>query len=307
MHSCQPSRFVVTVLAALVPLLAGGAALGAEPIGAVGVETQYADVIAQIGGKYVAVSAIESDPNVDPHSFEASPKIARQLGAAALVVENGLGYDGWADRLLAAAPNAARKVINVQHLLGLPDGTANPHLWYDPKTMPAVARAVADDLAALRPDAAAYFAANEQKFEASLKPWADAIAAFRAAHPAVPVAVSEPVADYLLQALGADIKTPATLEAAVMNDNDPSPQDISAETGLLADGAVKVFAYNRQVTDDLTSAFLDAAKAGKVPVVAVYETMPAGFTYQGWMLAATQALEQAVTAGVSTEKLVAKQ
>jgi len=302
-------RICGVALLAFLPALAGGSAAWADAplVSAVGVENQYADVIAQVGGKYVAVSAIESDPNTDPHSFEASPKIARELGAAALVVENGIGYDDWADRILAAAPNVARKVIDVQHLLGLPDSTSNPHLWYDPKTMPAVARAVAADLAALRPDAAGYFAANEQRFEASLKPWSDAIAAFRAAHPAVPVAVTEPVADYLLQALGADIRTPATLEAAVMNDNDPSPQDISTQTGLLTSGAVKAFAYNQQVTDDLTTSFLEAAKTGKVPVVGVYETMPAGFTYQAWMLAETRALEQAVTAGVSTEKLVAKQ
>jgi len=303
------STLAGVALLALLPLFVGsGAALAdAQPIRAVGVESQYADVIAQIGGKYVAVSAIVSDPNTDPHSFEASPKIARQIGAAALIVENGLGYDGWADRILAAAPDDARKVINVQRLRGLADDTPNPHLWYDPRTMPAVAEAVAAGLSALRPDAAGYFKANEQRFQAALKPWADAIAAFRAAHPAVPVAVSEPVSDYLLAALGVEIRTPATLEAAVMNGNDPSPQDISAQTGLLTRGAVKVFAYNRQVTGELTRAFLDAAKTGGVPVVAVYETMPAGFTYQGWMLAETRALAKAVASGVSTEELVPEQ
>jgi zinc/manganese transport system substrate-binding protein len=291
--------------AVCLALFTGGAALAeAEPIQAVGVESQYADVIAQIGGKYVAVSAILNDANVDPHGFEASPRIAQALGSAALVVENGLGYDAWVDRILAAAPDPARKVINVQQLRGLGDDTANPHLWYDPATMPAVAKAVAADLAVLRPDAAGYFAANEERFEAALKPWLDAIAAFRAAQPAVKVAVSEPVADDLLKALGADIRTPATLEAAVMNGNDPAPQDISAQTALLQGGAVKVFAYNPQVTGSLTAAFRDAAKAGGVPVVAVYEIMPAGFTYQGWMLAETRALAQAVAAGVSTEKLV---
>jgi zinc/manganese transport system substrate-binding protein len=291
-------------VAAGLVLPVGAALADAEPIRAVGVESQYADVIAQVGGRFVAASAILTDANVDPHGFEASPSIARALGSAALVVENGLGYDGWVDRLLAAAPVAARKVINVQQLRGLGEETSNPHLWYDPETMPAVARAVAAELAVLRPDAAAYFATNEQRFEAALQPWTDAIAAFRAAHPAVEVAVSEPVADDLLRALGADIRTPATLEAAVMNGNDPSPQDISAQTELLQDGAVKVFAYNPQVTGSLTAAFRDAAKAGGVPVVAVYEIMPAGFTYQGWMLAETRALTQAVAAGVSTEKLV---
>lgn len=297
----------VALLAGLSLLTLQGVAMAASPpVNAVGVENEYADVIAQIGGKYVHVTAIESDPNTDPHTFEASPKIARQIGAAEIVVENGIGYDDWADKILAASPNAARKVINVQQLLGLPDSTPNPHLWYDPKTMPAVAKAVAADLAVLRPAQAKYFAANEEKFEASLKPWYAAIAEFKKNHPATPVAATEPVANYLLQAIGADIRTPFSLQAAIMNDNDPSPQDISTQNDLLTTGAVKVFAYNQQVTDDLTNSFLDSAKKGKVAVVGVYETMPTpGFTYQSWMLAETKALEKAVTAGTSTEKLVA--
>lgn len=273
-------------------------------INAVGVENEYADVVSQIGGKYVHVTAIESDPNTDPHTFEASPKIAGQLAAAEIVVENGIGYDDWADKIMAAAPNAARKVINVQQLLGLPDSTPNPHLWYDPKTMPAVAKAVAAELTVLRPDQASSFADNEQKFEASLKPWFAAIAQFKENHRATPVAVTEPVADYLLQAIGADIKTPPSLETAVMNQTDPSPQDISSQKDLLTSGTVKIFAYNQQVTDDLTTSFLESAKKGKVPVVGVYETMPTpSYDYQSWMLAEVKALEKAVVEHVSTEKL----
>ena len=175
----------------------------AQTITAVGVENQYANVIAQIGGRYVAVSAIATDPNTDPHSFEASPKIAAELAAADLVVENGLGYDDWADRMLAAAPNPARKLINVQQLRRLPDSTPNPHLWYDPATMPAVAAALATDLAALQPAHTAYFAANLALFNASLRPWLAALAAFKKEFPATPVAVTEPVGDDMLTAAGA--------------------------------------------------------------------------------------------------------
>jgi zinc/manganese transport system substrate-binding protein len=139
-------------------------------INAIGVENEYADVIAQIGGKYVQVSAIESDPNTDPHTFEVNPKIAAQIASADLIVKNGVGYDAWVDKIIAAAPNSKRKVIDAQELLGLPDSTPNPHLWYDPKTMPAVAKAVAADLSALDPAQAAYFQANVKKFDASLKP-----------------------------------------------------------------------------------------------------------------------------------------
>ena len=112
-------------------------------IAAVGAENEYADVIAQVGGRYVRVSAVQSNPNADPHSFEASPSVAREVAAAALIVQNGLGYDSYMDRIESASPSTSRRVIDVQALLRLPDSTPNPHLWYQPATMPAVAAAVA--------------------------------------------------------------------------------------------------------------------------------------------------------------------
>src|SRR3984957_19667488 len=275
-------------------------------IHAIGVENEYADVIAQIGGKYVRVTSIESDPNTDPHTFEASPKIASQIAAANLVVENGIGYDDWADKIMAAAPNADRKIINVQHLLGLPDSTPNPHLWYDPKTMPEVAKAVAADLAALQPAHAAYFRANAAKFDASLKPWFASIAAFKAAYNGTPVAVTEPVGDYMLQAIGTDILTPFSLQAAIMNGTDPAPQDVTTENALFTGHKVKIFVYNQQVTDPLTQSFLSLAKKNGIPIVGVYETMPApGYSYQTWMVAEVTAMRKAVTDKISTESLVA--
>jgi zinc/manganese transport system substrate-binding protein len=298
------------LLAALAALLAadpvsGAVAAASREINAIGVENEYADVISQIGGKYVQVQAIETDPNTDPHTFEASPKVAKEIAAAELIVENGIGYDSWADKIMSAAARPNRKVINVQHLLGLPDDTANPHLWYDPKTMPVVAKAIADGLAALRPQRAAYFRANAHHFVASLEPWNPAIASFKAQYDKTPVAVTEPVADYLLQAMGTDIRTPWSLQAAVMNGTDPSPQDVTTENGLLSGKKVKVFVYNLQATDSLTKSFLDLAKKAGVPVVGVYETMPApGYTYQAWMLAETNALQRAVADKVSTETLL---
>jgi len=298
-------RMLLAVAAALGPVCAASAAPGV--IDAIGVENEYADVIAQIGGRYVHATAVETDPNTDPHTFEVNPKVAGELAAADLVVENGVGYDGWADRIIAAAPNGRRKVIDVQHLLGLPDSTPNPHLWYDPKTMPRVAARIAADLAALDPAHAAYFRANEQKFDASLKPWLDAIAAFNAHHPRTPVAVTEPVADYMLDAAGADIRTPYSLQAAIMNGTDPSPQDVTKQNALFTSHIAKVFVYNQQVTDTLTESFLALAKKNGIPVVGVYETMPTpGFTYQSWMLAEVNALDRAVTNGVSTEVLRAR-
>jgi zinc/manganese transport system substrate-binding protein len=294
-------RRILASIALLASLAAHPAA--AQPISAIGIENQYADVIAQIGGPYVTVTSIVSDPNTDPHSFEASPRIAAQIAAAGLIVENGLGYDDWAGRMIAATPNAKRQIIIARDLLGLPD--PNPHLWYNPSTMPAVAAAIAAALARLDPAHAKFFQANEAAFTASLTPWTAAIIAFRHAHPNIPVAVTEPVGDDLLAAMGARILTPSTLESAIMNGTDPAPQDVTTEESLLTQHGVRLFVYNQQVTDPLTQTFLALARANHIPIVGVYETMPApGYTYQSWMLAETQALIKAVTQGTSTETLL---
>ncbi len=170
--------------------------------------------------------------------------------------------------------------------------------------MPALARALVSDLAALQPAHAAYFQENARRFEGSLKPWYAAIAKFKAAYPNTPVATTEPVGDYLLEAAGTKNKTPFTLQAAIMNGTDPAPQNVTLQNALFSGHQVKVFVYNQQVTDSLTASFKQAAASQGIPVVGVYETMPTpGYDYQSWMLAEVKALEKAVAHGLSTEEL----
>jgi len=298
---------VVAAVIATVAAACSGSASGASSSGkivAVGAENEYADVIQQVGGKYVQASAIMSNPSTDPHTFEASIAVAREVGSAQLIVQNGVGYDNFMTTIENAAPNSARKVIDVQQLLGLPDSTPNPHLWYAPATMPKVADAIAGDLAAIQPAHAAYFKANAAAFTASLGALRSAIASFKAAYPGTPVATTEPVADYLLTALGADNLTPWTFQADVMNGVDPSPQNVAAERALFTQRRVRALLYNQQVTDSLTESFITLAKQNNIPVVGVYETMPVpGFDYQTWMLTEVQDLRKAVTDRVSTEHL----
>ncbi len=280
----------------------GGSASG--KIVAVGAENEYADVISQVGGQYVQASALMSNPNTDPHTFEASPAVAREVSAAQLIVQNGAGYDTFMSTIESAAPSGSRKDINVQQLLGLPVTTPNPHLWYDPTTMPKVANAIAADLAAIQPAHAAYFKARAKSFSESLDSWYSAIAAFKKAYADVPVATTEPVADYMLQAVGADNLTPWAFQADVMNGIDPSPQDVAAQKALFTDHKVKVFLYNQQVTDPLTESLITLANQNDIPVVGVYETMPVpGYDYQTWMLTEVQDLRKAVTDKISTEHL----
>ncbi len=273
-------------------------------IAAVAAENEYANVLEQIGGKYVKVTAIESNPNTDPHTYEASPSTAQAVAGAKMLIENGVGYDTFMGKIESASPSSSRKVINVQKLLGLPGSTPNPHLWYKPTTMPLVAKALVSDLSALDPAHAAYFQANDAAFEASLLPWLKALAQFSKRYSGTTVATTEPVADYMLEAARIENLTPFSMQADIMNGTDPAPQNVSLQNGLFSGHKVKIFVHNQQVTDSLTESFVNAAKAADIPVVGVYETMPTpGYDYQSWMLAEVKALEKAVSEHASTEKL----
>lgn len=272
----------------------GHIALAQPVLHAVGLENQYANVLEQIGGPYVAVSAIQSNPNTDPHEFEATPSVAKTFHQADLVVENGLGYDSWATQMLAGTH---AKVLSAQTLLHLPDSTPNPHLWYRTDTMPAVAAAAVAFFEAKDPAHKTEYEANLKNFDASLQPWKQEIAKIKAQFSGAPVAVTEPVADYLIEEAGLKILTPFSFQSAIMNDTDPAPQDVSIEEALLRDKKVKLFAYNEQVTDPQTQTLLAIAQKHGVRVVPVYELMPlTAKTYQDWMLEATTSLYQALAA-----------
>jgi zinc/manganese transport system substrate-binding protein len=270
----------------------------------VAAENEYGDVAQQIGGTFVSVTSVEANPDVDPHTYEVSASVARSISVASIVIQNGLGYDPFMNDIENAGSASGQRVIVVQRLLGLPGSTPNPHVWYDPPTMPVVARALTAVLDQMDPAHSSYFDANETRFVASLTPWADAIARFKQDHPGVPVATTEPVADSLLQALGADDLTPFSFQADVMNGVDPASQDVAKESDLLSQRRVAVLVYNQQVTDSVTAGFVAQARRAGVPVVGVYETMPTpGYDYQTWMEAEVRALDRAVTSGTSTQQL----
>ena len=295
---------VVLPAAGIVLPAAAVGASPAKPIAVVAGENEYGNVAAQIGGRYVSVYSVDSNPNTDPHTYEATPLVAQKIAGAQLLIENGVGYDSFMTKLASASPNSGRKVISVQHLRRLPDDTPNPHLWYSPKTMPVVAKALASDLSELDPAHAGTFRANQAKFEASLEPWLRAIASFNATYRGTKAATTEPVADYLLQAMGIHNLTPFGFQADIMNGTDPTPQDVTLEDSFFTQHKVRVFCYNQQVVDALTTSIRETALKAGVPVVGVYETMPTpGYDYQSWMMAEVAAIKKAVTDGLSTQHL----
>lgn len=309
MHIKQTLAVGVSV-AAMLATVAGcsssssnGSSSSGSTISIVAAENEYGDVAQSIGGAAVKVTSIMSNPNTDPHTFEASTSVARTISTANIVIENGLGYDDFMSKLESASPNDHRVVISAQKVLKLPDSTKNPHLWYNPGNMLKVASALRDELVKMDAKQAKTFDANYTKFETSLEGLQSQIADFKSAHDGVTAAVTEPVADYLLELSGVKVLTPWSLQAAIMNDTDPSSQDSSYQESLFTGKQIKLFLYNQQVTDDTTTKYLNLAKRNTIAVVGVYETMPSGYHYVSWMQAELKAMTAAVEHGTSSERL----
>src|SRR5256714_7485028 len=258
---------------------------GGPAIAVLGTENFYGDLLAQIGDSRVNASSILSDPNVDPHEYEASPAAAKLVADAKLVIVNGIGYDSWMDKLIGASPKPDRVVINVQDLLGVTDDV-NVHVWYEPGTMPKVADAVTAALSKLDPQNASYFSAQKDKYLTSYKAVTDKIAALKAKYAGAPIAFTENVAGYLTDAIRLKVLTPPGFMEPIESGTDPAPADVAAERGLITGKKVKVLVYNSQVTSQITQQIHDLAEQNGVPIVGVAETLsPQYKTVQEWQLA----------------------
>jgi zinc/manganese transport system substrate-binding protein len=279
-------RTIVSALAALLVLCAltlGAPARAADvKIAVVAAENFYGDIARQIGGDQVTVVSIMNNPDQDPHLFETTPGIVRQIAGAQLAIVNGADYDQWMEKLIAAAPQPRRKVIVAAELTHKKAGD-NPHLWYDPATMPAVAKAIAAALSNADPAHKNDYAARLATFLASLKPINDKIAAIRSKFSGAPVTASEPVFGYMAQALGLKMRN-EKFQLSVMNDTEPSARDVAAFEQDLKDHKVRVLFYNKQAASKIVQHLVGLARAGNIPVVGVTETAPPDLSYQDWML-----------------------
>jgi len=218
-----------------------GTAFAQTAVAIVSAENFYGEVAQDIGGSQITVTSILSNPNQDPHLFEADPATARSVSRADIAVENGAGYDPWMSQLLQASPRAGRTVLTVADLVGRKPGD-NPHLWYDPATMPTLARALAAELARRDAANAVLYRQRLDAFIASLAPLHARIAAMKAAYSGTAVTATEPVFGYMAAALGLDMRN-TRFQIAIMNDTEPSASDMAAFERDLRSRAVKVLLY----------------------------------------------------------------
>lgn len=248
----------------------------------VAAENFYGNVAQQIGGDRVSVVSILNNPDQDPHLFEVSPAVIRKVAAAQVVLYNGAGYDPWVEQVLSATAKPGRVAIVAADLMHRKSGD-DPHLWYDPATMPAVARALATALAAADPAHKDDYAARLATFLASLAPLDAKIAAIRDKYAGTAVTATEPVFGNMAQALKLTMAN-ERFQLAIMNDTEPSARDIAAFERDLKDRKVRVLFYNKQAPTKLVQHLIELARAAKIPVVGITETAPAGSSYQDWML-----------------------
>jgi zinc/manganese transport system substrate-binding protein len=297
------SRTLLGYVALAAVLAAGGVTLAATgtsgrpsggPVAVVAAENAYGSMAAQIGGRHVTVTSILRDPAADPHLFTANTATGLAVARAALVIQNGAGYDSVMGKLEDAAPSGDRVVVIVADVLGVHGADANPHLWYDVPRLDRVARAIAAGLEQADPRHRGAYRAGLRRFERRLAPLRREVAAIRARDGGAPVAYTEPVPGYLLAAAGLRNLTPPAFARAIEDGSEPTAAAVADMTGLLTGHRVRALLLNTQAVSPITSRIRSAALAAGIPVVGVTETLPAGETFQAWQLRQARALARAL-------------
>ncbi|TMC14904.1 MAG: ABC transporter substrate-binding protein [Chloroflexi bacterium] len=261
----------------------------------VAAENFWGSIASQVGGSHVHVTSIIVDPNADPHDYEPTTANARTVADAQYVIFNGAGYDPWMDKLLKANPVSGRKELNIGILNGKHEGD-NPHMWYSPDYVTAVATKIRDDLKALDTADASAFAQSAQSFlDTGLKQYHDLIASIKASYSGTPVGATESIFAYLAPALGLKLITPASYLKAVSEGQGISAADKATVEQQIKQKQIKLLVYNAQNTPPDITALINLVKANKIPLATVTETLiPVKATFQDWQVAQLQGIKTAL-------------
>jgi zinc/manganese transport system substrate-binding protein len=261
----------------------------------VAAENFWGSIAAQLGGGEVEVQSIIVNPDTDPHSYEPSARDARTMAGAQVAIVNGIGYDEWASRLLAANPSGERTVLDVGHVLELGQGD-NPHQWYSPARVRAIAGQIVADYDKRMPSDASYFARQRKVFEAvGLARYDELIRQIGARYAGVPVGYSESIFQPLGQALGLRLLTPYSFAKAIAEGGEVSARDKQLVDRQVSSRQVRVWVENSQNLTPDVQRVSQEAHAAHIPVVSVTETLaPASDTFEQWQAAQLERLAQAL-------------
>jgi zinc/manganese transport system substrate-binding protein len=259
---------------------------GSHRIEVVAAENFWGSLAEQLGGSHVHVTSIINSPDADPHDYEPTAADGRQIAVTDLAIVNGVGYDSWASKLLAANPRSARTDITIGKLVGVPSN-GNPHRWYDPANVRTVIDTLTADFKKLDPADSTYFDTQRtQVLTVNLKGYFDAITAIKTRYAGTPVGASESIFAPLAQALGLKLVTPEAFLNAISEGTDPTAQDKALIDGQIKNHLIKVYVYNTQNATPDVQAQVNAARKAGIPVASVTETLtPAGASFQDWQTA----------------------
>jgi zinc/manganese transport system substrate-binding protein len=287
------------LLVALAAACAGRThAAAGGPLQVVAAENFWGSIAAQLGGDRVHVASIVTNPATDPHDYEPTAADARAIADARMVIENGVGYDPWAPKLVAANPVKGRVVLTVSDLVGVEPG-GNPHRWYSPANVQQVISAIVRDYAKLEPKDAAYFRMQKNAFETRLAQYKNLIATIKRRFGGTPVGASESIFAPLAQALGLKLVTPYSFLKAISEGTEPTAADKTTIDGQIAHRQIKVWVYNSQNSTPDVARITAAARRNGIPVTTVTETLsPASATFQAWQTRQRKALLLALATGV---------
>lgn len=290
-HRLRALAVVLTL--ALVPALAGCAtapssrltdAAGGR-VRIVASTSVYGDIAETIGERHVSVESIIDNPDRDPHEYQADGQNELSVSKAAIVIENGGGYDDFMGRMLKSAGNDKAIVLNAVTISGhtAAGGQLNEHVWYDFSTVQKVVQRVESAYVEADPAQAAAFHHNADQLRTKINGLEQRELALKKSYAGQPVSITEPVPLYLLDAIGLVDKTPAAFSESIEEGTDVSAGVLKQTLDLYSEHRVKLLAYNAQTSGPETERVIAAAKAAGIPVVAVTETLPANKDYVGWM------------------------
>ncbi|MCK7628046.1 zinc ABC transporter substrate-binding protein [Streptomyces sp. RS10V-4] len=261
----------------------------------VAAENFWGSIASQLGGSHAKVTSIITNPNADPHDYEATSADARAVSSAQYVIVNGVGYDGWADKLLSTNPGSGRTELKVGDLVGVKSG-GNPHRWYSPADVHKVIEQITAGYKKIDPADAAYFDRQKNTFETTtLAPYNKLISDIKAKYAGTPIGASESIVTPLSEGLGLKMLTPETFLDAMSEGTDPTAQDKTTIDQQIKNKQIKIYVYNSQNSTPDVQAQVKEAKAAGIPVATVTETLaPAGATFQQWQTGQLQGIEQAL-------------
>ncbi len=287
------------LLAALVAASPARTQPAGGPIQVVAAENFWGSIAAQLGGDRVHVVSVITNPATDPHDYEPTAADARTVAEARMVVENGVGYDPWAARLVAASPLSGRVVLDVGKLVGVPDG-GNPHRWYSPANVQQVIAAIVRGYSQLDPKDAGYFRRQRTAFEThGLAQYESLIATIKRRFGGTPVGASESIFAPLAQALGLKLVTPYSFLKAISEGTEPTAADKTTIDRQIAHRQIRVWVYNSQNSTPDVARLTAAARKKGIPVTTITETLsPASATFQAWQSRQLHALLLALAKGV---------